>query len=63
MTPSTERDANAQKPNAARQARPEAVAILAAMMVRRAQRQMRERDAGAGTRHTPPPTMKRPAKS
>lgn len=51
MTPNTERDANAQKPKAARQARPEAVAILAAMMVRRAQRQMRERDAGGHFRH------------
>lgn len=51
MTHNTDRDAKEKKPKAARQASPEAVAILAAMMVRRAQRQMCERDVGGHFRH------------
>jgi len=39
----------ADPPKLAQGPRPEAVAILAAMMVRRVQRLKRERDAGAGT--------------
>lgn len=41
----------ADPPKLAQGPSPEAVAILAAMMVRRVQRQMRERDAGGHFRH------------
>ena len=55
MNHNTERDAKVQKSKATRQASPEAVAILAAMMMRRVQRLMRERDAAdALQRDTPP---------